>query len=139
MRALLLGLAMLTNVACAGRVVESAPIDASHEAPGDAGAAADLGPYSGDAWWEKWDAPVFETPPSVGMYPPNGEGPCDVTGCANAFSACLPAQGWCCGGSLGGPYPCSCGRELGCRPPYVCCPYPLSGERRCKLEKECTP
>lgn len=131
---------LLAIVACGGLVEDSS---ASSDARGDAAldsqvdASLDLGPYGGDAWWNNWDAPVFDVPPSIGMYPPNGDGPCDVTGCAMPFSVCLPAQGWCCGGSVGGRFPCTCGATLGCLPPYVCCPFPESEPRSCKLESEC--
>jgi len=121
------------SVGCGSRVEER---DAAVAV--DDTSTTDLGPYAGDAWWLGWDAPVFETPPSIGMYPPNGAGPCDMTGCATPFSVCIPGAGWCCGGTtIGGPYPCSCGRDLGCLPPLVCCPVPTTEERRCKPMTEC--
>lgn len=129
----------LLAAACSGRV--TAP-SGTVDAMGDAAVAdtgSDLGPYSGDAWWLSWDAPTFDAPPSVGMYPPNGAGPCTITGCAVSSSQCFSASGWCCEGhpGEGGPFPCSCGLGLGCLPPEVCCTRGDDARRTCGAAGSC--
>jgi hypothetical protein len=121
-------------VACAR--IDDSPAPVTDATTGDV--TAEDGPYEGDAWWARWDAAVFDVPPAVGMYPPNGAGPCDVTGCATSSSLCIPGQGWCCEGTIESraPYRCVCGAGLGCLPPQVCCGKGVT-VARCTSNEDC--
>ncbi len=130
--------------ACSSRVVTEPSPDGGTSDGLVLDDGTDLGPYAGDAWWLTWDAPTFDAPtfdapPAIGMYPPNGAGPCSLTGCALSSSQCFRASGWCCEGypDEGGPYPCSCGKGLGCLPPNVCCYRGTDPNRSCGSVTSC--
>jgi hypothetical protein len=128
-RGVVVGLAIFAATACGGRVSND---DAGNQTQPDGGATADA------PWHERFDAPVYEAEPPVGTYPPNGPGPCNVSGCADDYSVCFPNSGWCCGGTgLRGPYPCSCGDAIGCVPPLVCCARRGEGTSQCRPASDC--